>query len=119
MILGAVRCLKFGIFSRTVFSTAVKTGMDWVIFRDVQAVAAEQAVPLRESVINLAVGLGIHRSHWGLTADLAGFVGPVRGGRGCRRSHAIGHSAYILYCNHRTTEDATYIAYDHGLVHYG
>ena len=58
---------KVGIFGLTTLGTAVKSSPGGVTFRDVEAVAAEQAAALREAGANLVIAL----AHTDVTEDQA------------------------------------------------
>ena len=66
-ILVDVGPFKVGIFGLTTLGTAVKSSPGGVTFRDVEAVAAEQAAALREAGANLVIAL----AHTDVTEDQA------------------------------------------------
>ena len=66
-ILVDVGPFKVGIFGLTTLGTAVKSSPGGVTFRDVEAVAAEQAAALREAGANLVIAL----AHTDVTEDRA------------------------------------------------
>ena len=80
-ILVPVDRFQVGIFGLTTLDTAVKSSPGAVTFRDVEAVAAEQAALLRAKGAHLVDRLDAHRCRREPGADRAGRGGPAARGR--------------------------------------